>query len=75
MEIWSSAFLSGSARLLESDDEGGFHSGFRETDELDRDTWVLTAKSFCPIGLSVGKPAANSPPKDGPTGVIPPEEA
>lgn len=32
------------------------------------------AKSLCPIGFSVGKPPAKSPPSEGPIGAGPPDE-
>lgn len=57
-----------------SDGVGGFQRGFREAEELDRDTGVLPAKSLCPAGLRVGKPPAKSPPKEGPMGAAPPDE-
>lgn len=60
--------------LLVSAGVGGFHRGFREDEELERDTWVLPAKSLCPIGLRAGNPPAKSPPKEGPMGAMPPDE-
>lgn len=59
---------------MESAAAGGFHRGFREAEELDRNTDVLPAGSLCPTGLRVGNPPAKRPPMEGPTGGAPPDE-
>lgn len=57
----------GEEALLLSGATGGFHWGFTPVEELERDTGVL------PVGLSVGNPPANSPPRAGPMAGCPPE--
>lgn len=56
------------AGLGSHDGGGAFHRGFSDAVELDLSTGFFAMRSLCAMGLRVGKPPANSPPREGPMG-------